>query len=557
MALTKVSYSMLQGKIASVFDYGAVGDGIADDSDAIQAAFNSGLTVVVPQATYKITKNITIPSSTIIYFEDCTFDGHFSGWMLTLEFPGLQTFIGTLNLVDNHPSVVSSATVITNGIQFASPGNAIHDFNSSACQINADKLLQAYYISYQSYRNVYGTLSTFRCGNTTTNAFFMDSSGSFYANDSYFTKIQCTGIVDPAWNGAGPLFIGWGITVAQLHCESLYNSNGAQFAFGNINVQGGYFEVVGGTSTSNTVYVSTNCAVTFTGVLVNSPQSYQSPTTLIGCRFLNNAISLYGHYINCEFPNANLLQLNVTLATMDALPRFGTSSKNLPFRTQSGNFSEWGYGYTLSPDYATFGGNRSVVTNLSTWKGVSGLRVSTAAAVFAGSLGFYSPMAGEADPVYAWAIVRPNSSASNIVLGVGGDVTAGVGNFDIDSLSTVTGADVNEWILVVQPLATPFTNAGNYGNNYGMWFTDTSSVVMSFDIAAFGIETGGIGYENLASSMYGVNNYRTNRLSAPPASGQWEVGQIIWNTSPTATGQLGWVCTTTGNPGTWTAITLP
>jgi hypothetical protein len=556
MALTKVSYSMLEGKIASVYDYGAVGNNIADDSDAIQAAFNSGLTVVVPQATYKITKNITIPSSTIIYFEDCTFDGHFSDWMLTLKFPGQQTFIGTLNLVDNHLSVVSSATVITKGIEFGNASDAIHDFNSSACQINASQLLQAYRIGYYSYSNTYGVLSTFCCGNALTNAFFMDSSGSLYANDSYFTKIQCTGIVDPAWGGAGPLFIGWGITVAQLHCESLINSNGAQFAFGNINVQGGYFEIAGGTSTSNTVYVSTDCAVTFTGVLINSPQSYESPTTLIGCRFLNNAISLYGHYINCDFPNANQLQLDVTSASADALPRFGTNSKNIPFNTQSGNFSEWGYGYSVTADYDFFGGNHTTITNLGTWKGVAALRFTNPANQYAGAIGFWAQNAGTMAPVYAWAIVRPNFATNNILLGVGGN--NGTGSYDFAGISTVTGASsVNKWVLIVQPLVMPFTDTPNYGNNYGMYFTDTSNLIGSFDIAAFGIESGGIGYENIVSNSYGVNNYQTNRLSAAPTTGQWNVGQMIWNTSPTSTSQLGWVCTTAGNPGTWTAITLP
>ena len=57
MTLTKVSYSMIEGAQFSVLDYGAVGDGITDDSSAFQSAFDaasaaSGGTVYVPSGTY-------------------------------------------------------------------------------------------------------------------------------------------------------------------------------------------------------------------------------------------------------------------------------------------------------------------------------------------------------------------------------------------------------------------------------------------------------------------------------------------------------------------------
>lgn len=39
--------------------------------------------------------------------------------------------------------------------------------------------------------------------------------------------------------------------------------------------------------------------------------------------------------------------------------------------------------------------------------------------------------------------------------------------------------------------------------------------------------------------------------TASPTSGTWSVGDIRWNTSPTAGGYVGWVCTASGTPGTW------
>jgi hypothetical protein len=34
-------------------------------------------------------------------------------------------------------------------------------------------------------------------------------------------------------------------------------------------------------------------------------------------------------------------------------------------------------------------------------------------------------------------------------------------------------------------------------------------------------------------------------------TGTWAVGDIVWNTAPTASGNIGWVCITAGTPGTW------
>ena len=58
MALTKVSYSMIKGAVVNVLDFGAVGDGVTNDTAAIQAAVDSltygGGTVFLPDGTYLV-----------------------------------------------------------------------------------------------------------------------------------------------------------------------------------------------------------------------------------------------------------------------------------------------------------------------------------------------------------------------------------------------------------------------------------------------------------------------------------------------------------------------
>lgn len=69
MALTKVNNRMIDGSAANVLDYGAVGDGVADDTAAVQIALNQTGTVYVPKGSYKITSTLTLSSNTTLVCE--------------------------------------------------------------------------------------------------------------------------------------------------------------------------------------------------------------------------------------------------------------------------------------------------------------------------------------------------------------------------------------------------------------------------------------------------------------------------------------------------------
>ena len=72
MALTKAHNRMIEGAAVNVKDFGAVGDGVTDDTAAIQAAIDSitSGTIFVPKGTYKITSNIFLGGRKSLQGED-------------------------------------------------------------------------------------------------------------------------------------------------------------------------------------------------------------------------------------------------------------------------------------------------------------------------------------------------------------------------------------------------------------------------------------------------------------------------------------------------------
>lgn len=71
MSLTKATYTMITGSPVNVLDFGAIGDGVADDGAAIRAAIASitpnGGQVYLPAGTYKVTAAVGDASNTAIF----------------------------------------------------------------------------------------------------------------------------------------------------------------------------------------------------------------------------------------------------------------------------------------------------------------------------------------------------------------------------------------------------------------------------------------------------------------------------------------------------------
>lgn len=109
MALTKATYSMVSGAPANVLDFGAVGNGVADDTTAIQAAIDSNATsVFFPQGTYKITATLNVTSKMLIQGAKAKIDASTSNFY-------------ALN--------ITASDVTVDGLEIKGAGNSVYDTN--------------------------------------------------------------------------------------------------------------------------------------------------------------------------------------------------------------------------------------------------------------------------------------------------------------------------------------------------------------------------------------------------------------------------------------------
>lgn len=123
MSLTKVSYSMIDGTFINVRDYGATGDGVTDDSAAIQAAIDAAgnKTVFFPKpsgAYYKlIAHGLTINANTNIAGESWETSIYNASSEPTITLDTLaRTKISDIQLIGDAGAYGAGGTVTQHGI---------------------------------------------------------------------------------------------------------------------------------------------------------------------------------------------------------------------------------------------------------------------------------------------------------------------------------------------------------------------------------------------------------------------------------------------------------
>ena len=118
MSLTKVTYSMIENAPINVIDYGAVGDGVTNDTTAIQNALNiagaNKITLILNDGTYAVT-GLTIPSNVT-----------FEGQSLNSTLKNISTGVTNFVTIDGTENVtVKNITFDTNNKTGADTSGAV------------------------------------------------------------------------------------------------------------------------------------------------------------------------------------------------------------------------------------------------------------------------------------------------------------------------------------------------------------------------------------------------------------------------------------------------
>jgi hypothetical protein len=165
MPLTKVNYSMIDGAVANVLDYGAVGDGSTECASAFQAAIDTGKDVFVPIGTYKVSTALNITNRAggpfKMFGENWGIGGN--GSIIKANTGGVCLDFTGSQLMSVEDIVIDSATGtgITNpstiGILFARSTTGLF------AQFNTLRNVRIYMVSDAAANSSQGTIGLYNC----------------------------------------------------------------------------------------------------------------------------------------------------------------------------------------------------------------------------------------------------------------------------------------------------------------------------------------------------------------------------------------------------------
>lgn len=571
----------------SVKDFGAVGNGVADDTNAVHAAITSAIavngSVYFPAGKYRVTSgytnntnnSVTLYGESIDYFGGNASDS--DGSCVVLDSASSSSFFYSQtagnNLLVNNMQFACAQTVLDRSFFRQSAVSVRHIFENVHFA-NVERPFVYFtgcYFQLSSYTNVRftnsGTFHSVVAGSgfsalagTFMNINNVDVEGFIQAN-SISQKVICnlqgirqiqsrSFVIEP-----GTPSTGW----TALYMSNPYDADWIRFPMATFR---GFWIEVTGSGLDYSVYqvggrtkfiapVFNNGAaspfrIDDKGITEISDTTFSGTSDPLQSYFNLNTQLCQVKLTNCNYRNPGSA-INNPRFTFDNCSWSPNGGADLVTATAHNNQQSellWAFdgGY---PDPGkvlaqVFGGTTLVPTVDAAFG--RGLYISPSAgalqALFQGRLRGDFPQGGQMFVVVRGTLPNIPSGTLEMSFVVNGSVVAGA--------KVWTAADSYADFRLALPITAPTANPTTMGVQFS-GSADTAALKL-YQLELW------IGKSLPSVTMPSFPQNVQTYAAAIPAAGEWARGDIIWNNAPSAGGAPGYVCTTGGTPGTWKAM---
>jgi hypothetical protein len=549
----------------SVKDFGAVGDGVTDDTAAIQLALDSGaLAIYFPGGSY-LCGGLTVPATVQRVYGEGLLLANANGVTVmqvltdvtrvrTKDIDGLR-FNGNsktgatgikFGSVTNNPSPGAQEAVLYLAMRDTS-------FRAFDTAIDSRVSMEHHYDNVVCYQNTVGmklysdptnggcNANTFTCMRFEQNTVgvMVVSNSPFPLHNNLFLGCIWQSNSVCGFYSNGNTSSNSGIDVKSFHVEG--NGTGAAtVVIDGFTVKKSDFHFVKTTAVLEDCDLSTALnpsviAETSSKINVVNLTSFGSPFNLIYGPDATSQIYESGF---CPNNGTKIIESYGFFNSINRCAVIGSPKMNLGFYRNNSTMA--------NPAIPTLNNTTGAVATSITKDPNLGLMSSIQFATSPGSTAtnrnYWNNGDGTTGDLFLFSVICVSSADTAI-------------RFQTLLTGAFTSVDVNFVAGVPKRIVVCGVLSSTQGLQVYTYPTDSVGATLSFKAHEYVLTTDiSVLNDVYQNGLCGVKTLNYEQLSAPPASGTWNRNDVVWNSAAASGQPPGWVCTVSGTPGTWAAM---